>query len=76
MSQKLIIDADPGIGDALAILAAMADPSIELLAVTASAGTVSGMQATHNLQFLIDLVDPVRHASTRRYPRLNVFAEI
>ena len=59
--QKLIIDADPGIGDTLAILTAMADPSIELLAVTASAGVVSGVQATRNLQYLIEMVDPVRH---------------
>ena len=61
MPQKLIIDADPGIGDTLAILTAMADPSVELLAVTASAGVVTGVQATRNLQYLVELVDPVRH---------------
>ncbi len=61
MAQKLIIDADPGIGDTLAVLTAMADPSIDLLAVTAAAGIVSGVQATRNLQYLIELADPVRH---------------
>lgn len=61
MVQKLIIDADPGIGDTLAILTAMADPSVELLAVTAAAGVVSGVQATRNLQYLVELVDPLRH---------------
>ncbi len=61
MAQKLIIDADPGIIDALAVLVAMADPSVDLLAVTATAGTVSGIQATRNLQYLVELVDPVRH---------------
>lgn len=61
MVQKLIIDADPGIGDTLAILTAMADPSIELLAVTATAGVISGKQSTRNLQYLIELIDPVRH---------------
>lgn len=61
MVQKLIIDADPGVGDTLAILTAMADPSVELLAVTASAGVISGVQATRNLQYLVELVDPVRH---------------
>ena len=61
MAQKLIIDADPGIGDALAILTAMADPSVELLAVTATGGAVSGVQATRNLHYLVELVDPVRH---------------
>ena len=65
MVQKLIIDADPGIGDALAILTAMGDPSIEVLAVTGSAGTVSGLQATRNLQYLIELTNPVR------FPRIG-----
>ena len=61
MPQKLIIDADPGIGDAFAVLTALSDPALSVLAVTASAGAVSGLQATRNLQYLIDLVDPVRH---------------
>lgn len=61
MTQKLIIDADPGIGDALAVLTAMVDPSIDLLAVTAVGGTISGLQSTRNLQFLVELADPVRH---------------
>lgn len=61
MAQKLIIDADPGIVDALAILVAMADPSLEVLAVTATAGTVSGAQATRNLHYLIGLADPLKH---------------
>ncbi len=61
MVQKLIIDADPGIADALAILTAMADPSIELLAVTATGGAVSGAQATRNLHYIVDLIDPLRH---------------
>ena len=46
LGQKLIIDADPGTDDALAVLAALADPAIDLVAVTASAGVVSGLQAT------------------------------
>jgi inosine-uridine nucleoside N-ribohydrolase len=59
--QKLIIDADPGIADTLAILTAMADPSVELMAVTATGGAVSGIQATRNLHSVISLIDPVRH---------------
>lgn len=61
LSCKLIIDADPGIGDALATLVALADSSIDVLAVTATAGTVSGIQATRNLHYLIGLADPLRH---------------
>jgi len=61
VAQKLIIDADPGIGDALAILVAMADPSVEVIGLTAVAGTVSGVQATRNLHYLVGLADPLRH---------------
>jgi inosine-uridine nucleoside N-ribohydrolase len=61
LSRKIIIDADPGIGDALATLVALTDPSLDVLAVTATAGTVSGVQATRNLHYLIGLADPLRH---------------
>lgn len=61
MTQKLLIDADPGIGDALAILIALADPALDVLALTACGGTVSGPQATRNLHYLTDLMDPLRH---------------
>lgn len=58
MAQKLIIDADPGIGDALAIAVAVLDPNIDLLAVTATAGRVSGTQATRNIHGLLAAIDP------------------
>ncbi|MEZ6121581.1 MAG: nucleoside hydrolase [Planctomycetaceae bacterium] len=61
MAQKIIIDADPGIGDALAILVSLVDPSLDVLGLTATAGSVSGLQATRNLQYLTDLVDPPKH---------------
>ncbi len=61
MTRKLIIDADPGIGDALAVLCAVVDPTLEVVAVTAVAGTVSGLQATRNLQTIIELLDPKHH---------------
>jgi pyrimidine-specific ribonucleoside hydrolase len=61
VTQKLIIDADPGICDALAILAAMADPSLDVIGLTAVAGAVSGVQATRNLHYLVGRADPLRH---------------
>ena len=61
MAQKIIIDADPGIGDALAILVALADSSLDVLGLTAVAGMVSGIQATRNLHYLIGIADPLRH---------------
>lgn len=60
MIHRIIIDADPGIGDALAVVVALLDPEIELLAVTATAGCVSGHQATQNLQAIIAELDPDR----------------
>ena len=58
MPRKLIIDADPGIGDALAVALAVLDPAVELLAVTATAGCVDGPTATRNLTAILALLDP------------------
>ena len=60
MVVKLVIDADPGIGDAVAIAVALLDPGVELVGVTATAGRVSGGEATRNIQALIDGLDPPR----------------
>jgi len=66
MPQKLIIDADPGIGDALAIAAALQDPELDVLALTAVGGCVSPLQAGRNLQALVELLDPPKR------PRIGV----
>lgn len=58
LPQKLVIDTDPGIGDAVAIALALLDPEVDLLGVTAAAGLVSGEQATHNVQAVIEQLDP------------------
>lgn len=60
MPQKLIIDADPGIGDALAIALALFDPEIDLVGVTATSGCVSGPVATRNLQAIVESLDPAK----------------
>jgi inosine-uridine nucleoside N-ribohydrolase len=56
--RKLIIDLDPGIGDAAAAVLAMLDPEIDLLALTATQGVVSGQVATRNLYSIVAQVDP------------------
>lgn len=58
LSQKIIIDADPGIGDALAIFCALIDPAFEVVGLTATAGSVSGVRATRNIQSIVELMDP------------------
>lgn len=63
--QKLIIDADPGIGDAIAIALALSDPDLDVLAITATGGRTSGQQAFRNLQTVLSVLDPPR------WPRLG-----
>lgn len=57
MPKKLIIDVDPGIGDAIAIIAALLDPELDVLALTATSGCVSGSTATRNLQTIVEQLD-------------------
>lgn len=65
MKQKIIIDADPGIGDAVAIALALCDPELDVLGVTATAGAVTGNTATRNMQAIIEALDPAK------WPRLG-----
>lgn len=65
MSRKIIIDCDPGIDDAVAICTALFDPRLDVLAITATAGTVVADQATDNVTAIVGQLDP------RRYPRIG-----
>src|SRR5690606_1494958 len=59
--QKIVIDADPGIGDALAIGLALHSSEFDVVGLTATAGVVSGPQAYKNLIAVIEQVDPLKH---------------
>ncbi len=65
MHRKVILDLDPGIADAVALAMALFDPRLEVVAVTACAGSVAPEQANRNLQGLIEYFDPPR------WPRLG-----
>ncbi len=52
---KIILDTDPGIDDAMAIFTAMAHPEIELLGLTTTFGNVSVDQATTNALSLVEM---------------------
>lgn len=54
MRQKVIIDTDPGIDDAMAIHLAFAEPSLEVLGLTTVFGNVWVEQATRNALFLTE----------------------
>ncbi|RCS49340.1 nucleoside hydrolase [Bremerella cremea] len=60
MSRKVIIDCDPGIDDAIALMIALFDPRLDVVAVTSTAGNVNAEQAYTNLQALIEFLDPPR----------------
>ena len=60
MPRKVILDMDPGYDDAIALCLALATPELEVLAVTATGGSVSPSQATRNLQIIVEQLDPPR----------------
>jgi len=66
VTKKVILDVDPGIDDAVALTMALFDPSIEVVAVTATGGNVTPEQATLNVQAIIEQLDPPR------WPRIGV----
>jgi purine nucleosidase len=65
MARKIILDVDPGIDDAVALCLALSDPSLDVIAVTATGGVVSPDQATINVQAIVEQLDPPR------WPRLG-----
>ena len=68
MPEKIIIDTDPGIDDAMAIFFAMASPELELLGLTTTFGNVSVEMATQNALRLVEMsgndIPVARGAST------------
>jgi len=54
----LIIDADPGIDDACALLAALASPRLRVRAVIASGGNVQAAQALLNVRRVLAVAQP------------------
>ncbi|TWT31967.1 nucleoside hydrolase [Blastopirellula retiformator] len=66
MARKVIIDCDPGIDDAVALMVALFDAELDVVAVTSTAGNVPADQAGRNLQGLVERLDPPRR------PRIGV----
>jgi purine nucleosidase/pyrimidine-specific ribonucleoside hydrolase len=55
---RLLIDTDPGIDDALALLLAFAWPGADIAAITTVAGNISVDHATRNVFRILDVVRP------------------
>ena len=55
--QKVIIDTDPGVDDAMAIIYAHLSPDVELLGLTSIFGNVTIDTATRNALALTEMLD-------------------
>ena len=55
--ERILIDTDPGVDDAHAIMMAFAYPSVKIEALTTVAGNVSLEQATANALRILDLLN-------------------
>ena len=66
---KVIIDTDPGVDDAIAILMALASPSIEIIGLTTVGGNVPLARTTRNSLALLEYIGrsdiPVARGSSR-----------
>jgi len=60
LTTPLLIDTDPGIDDALAILLALSSPEVSVEAVTTVAGNVTVELGTANAFRILDIVRPAR----------------
>src|SRR5262245_56518761 len=65
MAHKVILIGDPGIDGAFAVALALHDPTLDGLALLATAGNVPAEQATRNVHILVEQID------SRRWPRLG-----
>eukprot|EP01041_Mallomonas_annulata_P001565 gene1565-3026_t len=55
--QNIIIDCDPGLDDAVALLLAFASPELNILGITATAGNVSVRKTQYNARRLCEVAD-------------------
>ncbi|MDO5579633.1 MAG: nucleoside hydrolase [Planctomycetia bacterium] len=58
MVQKLILDIDPGMQDALVLSLALFEPEVEIVALTSVGGRVSPQQSARNIRGIVELLDP------------------
>src|SRR6266508_6211357 len=66
LTTPILIDTDPGIDDALAILLAFGSPEVSVEAITTVAGNVEVDLATANVFRILDVVRPGRRPPVAR----------
>jgi inosine-uridine nucleoside N-ribohydrolase len=76
---RILLDTDPGVDDALALLLAVASPEIKLEAITTVSGNVNVELTTRNALSLLELIGrtdiPVARGSVYPIVRTPVYAE-
>src|SRR5271156_4766197 len=76
--RRIVIDTDPGIDDAVAILLALASPELELLAVTTVAGNCPLSETTPNAMRVLEFAGrrdiPVHAGCSRPLLREQIFS--
>ncbi len=66
LTTPMLIDTDPGIDDALAMLLALSSPEISVEAITTVAGNVTVELGTANVFRILDIVRPARRPRVAR----------
>jgi purine nucleosidase/pyrimidine-specific ribonucleoside hydrolase len=79
MAERVIIDTDPGIDDAMALLLALRSPELEIAAITTISGNVPVDVATRNVFIVLSLLPgshtpPVAIGAARPLQKSAVFA--
>lgn len=76
MSQAIVMDCDPGIDDAAALVCAMVDPALDLKLVTTVAGNVSVDKTTANALKIADFMgSDVPVAAGAPHPLIKAFED-
>jgi purine nucleosidase len=65
---KVILDMDPGVDDALAIMLAMNSPELEVLAITSVGGNVDEFRCAKNAAFVIDYLNKNKNNPIKDLP--------
>lgn len=73
-SKKVIIDCDPGIDDAIALILALESPQLEVIGITTVFGNVQTSQATMNAFRVLELTD--RRLTVYEGAKKPLFAEL
>lgn len=79
MVERVIIDTDPGIDDALALLLALQTPDLEVAAITTVSGNVPVDRATRNVMTILSLLPekqclPVAEGAAKPMKKAPVYA--